>query len=216
MRTTVLFMKQQEITTLKIIESLEKDPNQTQRDLAKELNISLGLVNSFTKRLIHKGYLKIKTIPKKRIKYILTPEGMCEKTRLTYQFIMHSLEYYKETRKKIRSIYEQLYRQGKKRVVFLGVCEMAEIALITLKESKLEFAGIIDKNEIGKRFLGEVVSGRNRLQMLMPEDVLLIMKHNAIEEQIDFMTTVSTEFSVIRFDSHYIIENMKSEINLKN
>jgi DNA-binding MarR family transcriptional regulator len=74
-------MKHQEITTLKLIQSLDKEPEQTQRDLASELNVSLGLVNAFIKRLLNKGYFKIKTIPKNRIRYILTPEGMCEKNQ---------------------------------------------------------------------------------------------------------------------------------------
>jgi DNA-binding MarR family transcriptional regulator len=111
-------MKQQEIKTLKLMESLERNPKQTQRDLAKDLDISLGLVNAFTKRLIKKGYFKIKTIPKNRIKYMLTPEGMYEKTRLTYQYILYSLDFYKETRVKIKSIYDRLFDQGKKRVFF--------------------------------------------------------------------------------------------------
>ena len=86
-------MNKIDIRTLKILEEIENDHTPSQRDLSKKLNISLGLVNSFVKRLVQKGYLKITTIPKNRVKYILTPKGAAEKTRLTYQYIQHSLAF---------------------------------------------------------------------------------------------------------------------------
>ena len=77
-------MDNQDIRTLKLLEEIENGHVPSQRDLAKTLNVSLGLVNSFIKRLAHKGYFKITTIPKNRVKYILTPKGAAEKARLTY------------------------------------------------------------------------------------------------------------------------------------
>ena len=73
-------MENQDIRTLKLLEEIDNDRTPTQRDLSKKLNISLGLVNLFIKRLGKKGYFKIKTIPKNRVKYILTPKGAAEKT----------------------------------------------------------------------------------------------------------------------------------------
>jgi len=83
-------MDHKDIRTLKLLEEIEENHVQSQRELAKKLNISLGLVNSFIKRLAHKGFFKITTIPKNRVKYILTPEGAVEKTRLAYKYIQHS------------------------------------------------------------------------------------------------------------------------------
>jgi DNA-binding MarR family transcriptional regulator len=159
-------MKQQDITTLKLIQSLENDPEQTQRDLAVELNISLGLVNAFIKRLVNKGHFKVKTIPRNRIRYILTPKGIYEKTRLTYQYLLYSLEFYKETRSKIRSIYCRLSDHGKKRVYLIGTGELAEIALITLKETNIELAGVIDNKNAGKSFLGIPIFDHSALKSL--------------------------------------------------
>ena len=101
-------MDNQDIRTLKILEEIDNDHSTTQRDLSKKLNISLGLVNSFVKRLAHKGYFKITTIPKNRVKYILTPKGVAEKARLTYQYIQYSFEFYKEAREKLRKLFEDL------------------------------------------------------------------------------------------------------------
>ena len=171
-------MKQQDIRTLKLLESLERDPKKTQRDLAEELNISLGLVNSFIKRLVQKGFFKIKTIPRNRIKYILTPKGVYEKTRLTYEYIIFSLSFYKETRSKFKSIFDQLSLQGKKRVFVIGAGELAEIALITLQESDLSLAGIIDKAMIGKRFMGITIKDFSSLEEASSHDIAIITRHN--------------------------------------
>lgn len=176
-------MKQNEITTLRLLESLERDPKQTQRDLAKALNISLGLVNAFTKRLIQKGFFKLKTIPKNRVKYILTPKGMYEKTRLTYRYLTYSMEFYKESREKIRSIYDLLFEQGLKKIYLLGAGELAEIALISLQESKLELAGIIDNEKAGGELLGKPIMDCSCLKSITSDETVMITK---IDSSMDF------------------------------
>ena len=182
-------MKQQEIKTLKLMESLERNPKQTQRDLAKDLDISLGLVNAFTRRLIQKGFFKLKTIPKNRIKYILTPEGVCEKTKLTYQYILYSLDFYKETRAMIKSIYDQLSGQGKKRVFFIGASELTEIALIALKESHLELAGIIDDEMVGTQIMGIVIIDFSSLQSVSSDDIFIVTGTDSDDTLYDKIST---------------------------
>jgi len=98
-------MDPKDLRTLKFLEQVDNNKTSSQRDMAGELNISLGLVNSFIKRLVKKGYLKIASIPKNRIRYILTPRGAAEKTRLTYLYIQHSYNFYKEARQKLRDLY---------------------------------------------------------------------------------------------------------------
>jgi len=66
-------MDQQELRTLQLLEEIESNRSPSQRDLATHLNISLGLVNAFMKRLAKKGYFKITNIPRNRVRYILTP-----------------------------------------------------------------------------------------------------------------------------------------------
>lgn len=178
-------MEKKEITTLKIIESLERDPRLTQRALARELNISLGFVNFITKRLVLKGYLKLTTLPKKRIRYILTPKGILEKSRLTCKYIIHSIEFYKETRTKIKKIYEQLYEKGKKRIFFIGSGELTEIALMALNESNLKLAGIIDKKTAGKSILGCSVKGYSCLNGICSNDIIIVTKNISDQDFIN-------------------------------
>ena len=166
-------MHKQDIRTLKFLEAIDNDHTSSQRDLSKKLDVSLGLVNSFIRRLFHKGYLKITTVPKNRIKYILTPKGTAEKTRLTYQYIQYSFEFYRTTRSNLRKHFKYLDEQGVKRVVFYGVSDVAEIAYISLHETAIIMVAIIDENKAGKIFLGNVVKSPDVLESLSFDRILV-------------------------------------------
>jgi DNA-binding MarR family transcriptional regulator len=147
-------LNNQEINTLKILEEVGKDEVPSQRDIAKNLNISLGLVNSFIKRLARKGYLKITTIPSNRVKYLLTPKGALEKTRLTYQYIQYSYHFYKDTRTKLKLLFSELSEQKVKNIVFYGATDLAEIAFLSLQETPIQLLAIFDTKKTGSSFLG--------------------------------------------------------------
>ena len=166
-------MDTQEIRTLKILEEIDKDYTQSQRDLSSKLNISLGLVNSFIKRLAKKGYFKITTLPKNRVKYILTPKGAVEKTRLTYQYFHYSFEFYRVARSNLRKHFMRLIEQGVKRVVFYGVSDIAEIAYISLQETPIKMIAIIDEKKMGMIFLGNVVKSPEMLESLSFDKILI-------------------------------------------
>lgn len=196
-------MKQQEITMLKLIKYLESDPKQTQRELARELNISLGLVNSYLKKMIQKDYFKIVDIPKSRIKYILTSKGMHEKKRLAYQYVLYSLDFYKETRKEIKSIFNGLSEQGKKRIFIIGATELAEIAVITLQDTKLKIAGIYDNENAGKRLMGSRVMDLSRIQDVAPDDIALITKTISIKKDLDLIQNYFSVDNIIDLRTYY-------------
>jgi DNA-binding MarR family transcriptional regulator len=166
-------METQDIRTLKILEEIDKDDTQSQRDLSIKLNISLGLVNSFVKRLANKGYFKITTIPKNRVKYILTPKGALEKTRLTYQYLQYSFEFYRMARSNLRKHLKGLVEQGVKRVVFYGASEVAEIAYVSLQETTIKMIAIVDENKTGTIFLGTVVKSPDILESLSFDRILI-------------------------------------------
>jgi len=179
-------MDNQDLRTLKILEEIDNDHTPSQRDLAKTLNISLGLVNSFVKRLSQKGYFKIATIPKNRVRYILTPKGAAEKTRLTYEFIQYSFQFYKESRKKLQKIFTDLASRGVRRVVFYGVNDFAEIAYLSLQETNIQLVAICDDRKIGNKFLRFAVADPEKLPSLHFDKILISDPHNkeAITNQI--------------------------------
>lgn len=144
-------MDTQELRTLRLLEELENEKAPSQRDLASRLNISLGLVNSFIKRLAHKGYFKITTVPRNRVKYILTPKGAAEKTRLTYEYISYSFQFYKNTQKKLNDLFQRFEKQKIKKVIFFGAGELAEIAYASLRETDIVLVAIADREKIGEK-----------------------------------------------------------------
>ena len=166
-------MDTQDIRTLKLLEEIDKDYTQSQRDLSNKLDISLGLVNSFVKRLANKGYCKITTLPKNRVKYILTPKGAMEKTRLTYQYLQYSFELYRGARRNLQKHFNGLVAQGVKHVVFYGVSEIAEIAYISLQETTIKMVAIVDEKRVGKIFLGNVVKDPRLLGSLSFDRILI-------------------------------------------
>ena len=156
-------MNNQEINTLKILEEIGKKEVPSQRDIARNLNISLGLVNSFIKRLARKGYLKITTIPSNRVKYLLTPRGAAEKARLTYAYIQYSYRFYKDTRIKLKRLFSELSEQNVKRIVFYGATDLAEIAFLSLQETPIQLVAIFDTDKAGNSFLGLKIDHPERL-----------------------------------------------------
>ena len=172
-------MDPQDIRTLKILEKVENDVVPSQRDLARELNISLGLVNSFIKRLIKKGYFKAKHIPTNRIHYFLTPKGASEKSRLTYEFIQHSYHFYKDARQKLRDLYAELESQDVAYIVFYGATDLAEIAHISLQETNINLVAVVDDEKKGKRFMRFVVEHPDRLTSLSFDRILITSANSA-------------------------------------
>jgi DNA-binding MarR family transcriptional regulator len=147
-------MDPQDIRSLQLLEEIENNYGPSQRDLARKLNISLGLVNSFIKRLATKGYVKITTIPRNRVRYILTPKGFAEKSRLTYEFIQYSFHFYKKAVMELHELADEFRRRDVKKVVFFGANDLAEIASISLRGTDIELIGVVDEERAGQEFLG--------------------------------------------------------------
>lgn len=151
--------KKNEELALRLLDEISKDSNLTQRTISERLGVALGLTNTLIKRLINKGYIKITTVPRNRLKYIITPKGIREKTRLTYEYARYSISYIKKTHQKIYDSYSMLSKQNIKNILFCGDGELAEIAYITLRESELKLLGILDDRRIGQRFFGFDIKG---------------------------------------------------------
>ncbi len=133
---------------LVLLSELERDGNVTQRTLATKLGVALGLTNLYIKRLARKGFIKITTIPPHRIKYLLTPQGFAEKSRLTYLYMQYSLTHYRDMRERLRKTLTAAAKDGVKRVVIYGTGELAEMAYLSLREMNLTLVGFVDDREV--------------------------------------------------------------------
>lgn len=183
-------MDLQELRTLKILEAIEDDEAASQRDLARQLNVSLGLVNAFVKRLVNKGYFKVRTIPRNRVRYILTPKGMAEKSRLTYEFIRYSFQIYKDARRRMKALFAQYASKGVHRVAFCGAGDLAEIAYLSLQETSLSLVAVFDDDKAGETFFG---TGIHRLEAVNRFDVdrILLTAEKNTQRMLDRLREVS-------------------------
>jgi DNA-binding Lrp family transcriptional regulator len=137
---------------LKLLEAVEADSRVTQRSLANRLGIALGLTNIYLRRLVRKGYIKCVNVQSNRISYLITPRGIAEKARLTYEFMDYSLHLYGEVRQHLRAVLQDCAAAGR-RVAIYGRGEAAELAYLSLKEFGLDPVAVFDVDG-GKEFLG--------------------------------------------------------------
>ena len=156
---------------LEILKAIDEGTPITQRALAQRLGIALGLTNLYLKRLAKKGFIKIVEFPRKpsarkRLRYLLTPRGIAEKTHLTYQHMTYALNLYRRTRETLRESLNRLPEAGVKRIALYGTDEAAELAYLTLKEFGLEPIGVFGRMP-GGQFLGFPV--RNVADLLTEE-----------------------------------------------
>jgi DNA-binding Lrp family transcriptional regulator len=137
---------------LRLLEAVEQNSRVTQRGLASKLGIALGLTNIYLRRLVRKGFIKCVNVRSNRISYLITPRGIAEKARLTYEFMDYSLHLYSEVRQHLRCVLQEC-AAAHRRVAIYGRGEAAELAYLSLREFGLEPVAIFDADG-GREFLG--------------------------------------------------------------
>jgi DNA-binding MarR family transcriptional regulator len=139
---------------LGLLESVERDGAQSQRKLASDLGIALGLVNAYLKRCVKKGLLKIGQVPPRRYAYYLTPHGFAEKSRLTVEYLSRSFSFFRSAREDCSSVLTAAYARGWNRIALIGVSDLAEIAIICALEQGITIAAVVDSKSENPRFVG--------------------------------------------------------------
>ena len=167
---------------LKVLEELSSNNVLTQRHLAKELQVALGLTNLMIRRLVKKGHVKIVNLQQNRLRYLITPKGLVEKTRLTYEYLEYSLYLYRRVREVLRDTLREVSQAGAKRFVLLGTGEVAEIAYLTLKEFDLELVAVVDEQHAGRAFLGSPVLGWEALRGQLFDYAILSALGNGMKD----------------------------------
>ncbi len=136
--------EKEDALTLEILQTIEHKEDVTQRHLADNLGVALGLANSYLKRCAHKGFIKIQQVPANRYLYYLTPKGFAEKSRLTAQYLSYSFDFYRKASESINQSLVACCDRGYQRIVFCGVSELAEIASLRMNENELEHVATFD------------------------------------------------------------------------
>ena len=168
--------------TLKILDEINRESLITQRTLSSSLNIALGLVNTYIKRMAKKGYIKITKGPMNRVKYAITPEGFTHRVSLTYNYMQSSINYFKEARQKIDIIYGQMIQAGVKSVLIWGDGEIAELSYISLRGLPIKLIGVVDENKKENGFFGHHIYSFEDVENL-DYDAILIASFGKTEAQ---------------------------------
>jgi DNA-binding MarR family transcriptional regulator len=139
---------------LGLLESVERGGDQSQRRLASELGVALGLVNAYLKRCVSKGLVKVRSAPTRRYAYYLTPRGFAEKSRLTVEYLSYSLSLFRQAKNDCMVAFEAARARELTRLAILGASELAEIAAICAIESGVTITAVVDPRSNAERVVG--------------------------------------------------------------
>ncbi|MDD2581155.1 MAG: winged helix-turn-helix transcriptional regulator [Desulfuromonadaceae bacterium] len=140
--------------SLQLLSEISGEEPLSQRELSRRLGIAVGLVNSYLKNLISKGYVRVKDFPSNRYAYLLTPQGIAEKSRLAYQHLSYFTSLYTVARQDYLDLFRRLEESGVREVAFCGVDEVAEVAYLSLHETSLKLVVVMDDVRQGELFFG--------------------------------------------------------------
>jgi DNA-binding MarR family transcriptional regulator len=128
----------EELRELTLLENIENDPDVNQATLATQLGVAVGTVNWHLKRLIAKGYVKVKRAERKKLRYIITPEGIALRARLAVDYVERSFSIYRRTRQRVREFLNEVQKAGYNQVRILGKGDVVDICRLTCLEQGIE------------------------------------------------------------------------------
>ena len=169
--------------TLGVLNAVQENSALTQRSVARELGIALGLANAYLKRCVKKGLIKVSQVPANRYAYYLTPKGFAEKSRLTAEYLSSSFGFFRTARLKCTEAFQTCVKNGWRNVALAGTGDLGEIATLCALEVPVTLAGIVDAAASGQRFAGlNIVAS---LSELGPIDAVLITDLRAPQDTYD-------------------------------
>ncbi|MFA6266099.1 MAG: winged helix-turn-helix transcriptional regulator [Pseudolabrys sp.] len=139
---------------LGLLDAVEHDRAQSQRLLASELGIALGLVNAYLKRCVKKGLVKVRGTPARRYAYFLTPQGFAEKSRLTVEYLSTSFGFFRRAKTDCLEQFQRAKANGVGKIVLAGRSDLAEIAALCAMEFGVEIVGVVQHDTRQGNFIG--------------------------------------------------------------
>jgi DNA-binding MarR family transcriptional regulator len=143
--------------TLGVLTAVERSDRVTQRSMASELGIALGLANAYLKRCIKKGFIKVAQAPANRYLYYLTPTGFAEKGRLTARYLAISFNFFRAARAQCTELFDACEAKGWRRIAFFGASDLVEIAGLCLGDRDIAVVGLVDPRASRAAFAGLAV-----------------------------------------------------------
>jgi DNA-binding MarR family transcriptional regulator len=163
---------------LGLLEYVERGGEQSQRRLASELGVALGLANAYLRRCVKKGLVKVRQAPARRYAYYLTPRGFAEKSRLTVEFMSHSFALFRRAKADCTAALESARARGYGRIALLGASDLAEIAAICALDGGFAITAVVDAAVKAERFAGAPVVESMDALTPPPDAVLITGMHD--------------------------------------
>ena len=157
---------------LELLNVVHENSDLTQRSMARELGIALGMANTYLKRCVRKGYIKVRQIPSNRYSYYLTPKGFKEKSRLTAEYLSSSFTFFRRAKDQCLESLGYAKVRGWHRVALVGVGDLAEIFALCAIEHSVDLVGILDSKTEKTMFTGLNIAPT--IADLEPLDALII------------------------------------------
>jgi DNA-binding MarR family transcriptional regulator len=132
--------------TLGLLTAVDENSSVTQRDVARELGIALGLANTYLKRCVKQGLIKVRQVPANRYTYYLTPRGFAEKGRLTAEYLTQRFHFFRLMRNECAAVLERCEASGWTKVALHGLTDISEILFTCLPERAVEIVAIVDES----------------------------------------------------------------------
>src|SRR5438552_8297319 len=139
---------------LGLLDAVEQNRAQSQRLLASELGIALGLVNAYLKRCVKKGLVKVRSAPARRYAYYLTPQGFAEKSRLTVDYLSYSFGFFRQAKTDCSELFRAAKARGVGTVLLVGQSDLAEIASLCAIEQAISIVGLVQADAKHSQFVG--------------------------------------------------------------
>ena len=141
-------------TTLRILDAVARDGDQSQRVMAGETGVALGLANAYLRRCARKGWIKIREAPARRYLYYMTPQGFAEKARLTAEYLSSSFDMFRAARSECDAIITACDRRGIRKIALIGASDLAEVAALSVLGSKIEIVAVVDPKSNQSKLAG--------------------------------------------------------------
>jgi hypothetical protein len=168
---------------VRLLSAIERDSALTQRRLSKELGIALGLANTYLRRCVRKGLVKIGQVPMRRYAYYLTPHGFAEKSRLTAEYLTVSLDFFRRARRECTELLAYAQARRWRGVVLFGAGDLAEVAVLSANEIGIDVIAVVDATRAGHCAGKPIVAELS--QVPGPIDAVMLTDVSAPQTQLD-------------------------------
>lgn len=175
-----------ELKELDLLQYIEKNPENSQKEMSREINAAVSMVNLYLKKLEENHYIIKDYQSSKVVHYHITEKGMKRKNYLAITYFRELLGLYSVAEENIENFFRHLEDKGYQKILFYGAGEVAETILKVYqkrKENKLKILGIVDddKHKVKKEFYGCKVIGREEIDNY-PHDRIVITSYTFEEE----------------------------------